>query len=272
MNITIRHESSLYKLSRLQHAFLPLSFAKISSIKYRSWIWHEGSYYNRLKTSSRRRTFVRPEDNPNQKEDQPSNSTEKDIQIVHATFIGKSGYGKSSLINAIIGNDVMGTSAVEACTKQPQSACFSIHRNILLSLADTPGVGECTTNDAEYLKMYGALVGASDATIYVLRADSRDYTIDLEIFEKLFPKYAARSRVIIALNACDKIEPLNRQQRAGPSAEQLVQVRQKQNTLRTLFPGVHEIIPCCASPAWNLEHLTRSIASLLLSAPGITVR
>lgn len=242
MDIIIRHKSSLRALAHAQAVFLPLTTAAIAPIYYRRWKLKE------------------------------HNSENREIQIIHVTFIGKSGYGKSSLINAVIGKDVMKTSAVEACTKEAQNASFCIYDDYFLSFAEVPGVGESDARDAEYMVMYKTLVGCSDVIVHILRADCRDYAIDQKAFELLFPDYSARSKVIIALNACDKIEPLNRQQHTGPSAEQLVQVQQKQNTLRTLFPRVHEIIPCCASPAWNLEHLSRSIASLLLSAPGITVR
>lgn len=50
----------------------------------------------------------------------------------------------------------------------------------------------------------------SDVVVYVLRADQRDFAIDEMMFKNLFNDSANKSKVIIALNYSDKVEPINR--------------------------------------------------------------
>lgn len=50
--------------------------------------------------------------------------TTEDYQIL---FIGKSGYGKSSTINALTGHNAMQTSDIEACTKDAFTVEYSLN-------------------------------------------------------------------------------------------------------------------------------------------------
>lgn len=193
-----------------------------------------------------------------------------EVQIVHIAFIGKSGYGKSSLINTLIGKPVMATDAVEACTRVAQNASFHNGENAYLAFADVPGIGESADRDTAYLHMYETLVTSADAVVYVLRADNRDYTIDLDAFTRLFPRPIDRRKVIIAVNGCDRIEPRPKTSNlATPSVQQLPAIEAKLQHLAGVFPHVRSIIPCCAEPAWNLPPLIDAICDTLHNAPGI---
>jgi len=242
MHIAIRHEADLLTLALHQPAFGRLVGLDVAPMAHRRWVRRGGA------------------------------ATGRDMHILHVAFIGKSGYGKSSLINAIVGRDVLETSAIEACTQDAQNASFRIAGDQFLSFADVPGIGESTERDSQYLALYDELVAASDVVVHVLRADCRDYAIDLAAFERLFPRRADRRKVILALNGCDKIEPLSRKRESGPSEAQLRQVQEKLALLGQMFPGVRQIVPCCATPAWNLASLTHALAELLAQAPGVQRR
>lgn len=174
-------------------------------------------------------------------------------------FMGKTGYGKSSTVNALVGQPLLSTSDVEACTRECQSMDFRLHSNSYLSLADLPGIGESILRDKEYLAMYQAFLAQSMATVYVLRADSRDYAVDELAMQQLFKTEADQQQLVIALNYCDKMEPFNREFSASPTAEQLENIARKIETLEAMFKPVNPVIPYSAATGWNMDGLVDGI-------------
>lgn len=150
MQVHIRHEAPLAELSRRFPAFAPLHTAQIAHLAHRRWQRAEGTRHSH------------------------------DLQVV---FLGKSGYGKSSLVNALCGLPAMATSDVAACTRVIQSVEYAIHPEHYLSLADLPGLGESQQRDREYLRLYREIIRKADVVVYALRADCRDYSIDLRAFQ-----------------------------------------------------------------------------------------
>ena len=106
-----------------------------------------------------------------------------DIQIM---AIGKTGYGKSTLLNALIGEEVFKTSNYAICTKSLQSCEYKLsEENHYFSIVDLPGIGENEQQDKQYLKWYNDMINKSELILYTLRVDQRDYTHDLAAFQKL---------------------------------------------------------------------------------------
>ena len=62
---------------------------------------------------------------------------------------GKTGVGKSSLCNALFGQDVCEISDVEACTRNPQEVLLHMGGK-KITLVDVPGAGENEDRDREY--------------------------------------------------------------------------------------------------------------------------
>jgi len=54
------------------------------------------------------------------------------------------------------------------------------------------------------------MLNKSNCVVYLIRADHRDFRIDLECFKALFEmeNENEKSKVILALNYADKIEPV----------------------------------------------------------------
>lgn len=121
----------------------------------------------------------------------------EDYQVL---FMGKSGYGKSSTINALIGQNAMITSDVEACTKAAYTVEYALNeqKTRYLSFCDLPGVAESANTEEEYLSLYENVLYHCFCIVYVLRADQRDYANDLALFQSKLSPY--RSRLIIAIN------------------------------------------------------------------------
>ena len=189
-----------------------------------------------------------------------------------AAFFGKSGYGKSSTVNAFFGNSILKTSDVAACTRECQSLDFELSPKCYLSLADFPGIGENEYRDKEYLKMYNNFLSSSTVVIYVIRADTRDYTIDESAYQKVFPTYTDKKKVIFALNCCDKIEPINRSYSSAPSTEQLRNIDKKINSVSTIFNPHNNIIPYSAETGWNMNNLANEMVRIISNDENIILR
>ncbi|WP_323028616.1 GTPase family protein [Castellaniella defragrans] len=180
-------------------------------------------------------------------------------------FIGKTGYGKSTTVNAISGLKIMKTSAVEACTRTCQSVDYHVDGNRWFALGDLPGIGENKIRDKKYLKIYADFLGHAAAIVYILRADTRDYSIDEHASEQLFKAPSISKRVIYALGQCDKIEPMSRSVKAAPTAKQLSNIDIKLDELMNIFLPANPIIPYSAETGWGLNSLTKEIVRVSLT-------
>lgn len=194
--------------------------------------------------------------------------TSYDAQVI---FVGKTGYGKSTTVNALVGRDLFASNDVEACTRICQSVEFrlaGIGSPYYFSLGDLPGIGESAYCDGKYIEMYRSFLAKTDVAIYLLRADNRDFSIDLNLFSQLFCTEVAKSRVVIALNGADKIEPLSRRYPFAPTSQHLSAIRQKVNHVSSTF-GIPEdrIIPYSATESWNLDALAFGISERLYASP-----
>ena len=186
------------------------------------------------------------------------------------SFFGKSGYGKSSTVNAYFGEPILKTSDVAACTSRCDCLDFRIANDYFLSFADYPGIGESEYKDKEYLNMYKEFLVSSNVVVYVLRADMRDYAIDEQAFQTVFPRNEDKRKVIFAINCCDKIEPVSRGYSISPNAEQMANIEKKMQSLQRIFKPHNPIIPYSAQTTWNLEALSEAIVKVSEKCGDIT--
>ncbi|MBR3630583.1 MAG: GTP-binding protein [Oscillospiraceae bacterium] len=178
-------------------------------------------------------------------------------------MIGKTGYGKSTTLNKIIGRNAFKTSDVSACTKDLYNAMYRINasKSTFFVLSDLPGVGESNYADQHYYEWYQQMLQYSDVVVYLLRADQRDFAVDEVIFSSLFQE-EHREKVILALNYADKIEPINRQD--GLSSEQKKSLEKKLNHVSKLFDMPKDsILYYSAADGINLDALMNAIAQKL---------
>lgn len=185
---------------------------------------------------------------------------------LQAIIIGKTGYGKSTTINSLFGMDIAETSQNSACTRCVQSFEFMINPRNYLSIADFPGIGESTVRDVEYFKLYKKIESRSDAIIYLLRADTRDYSADISVVNDLFTERATREKIIFCLNYCDKIEPISRRGFDSPSRQQEENIFRKINEIKNIFNPRNDVIPYSATCGWNLDLLHAGLINVLLSS------
>lgn len=238
LSVKVRHEAAISELIRRFPSFAPLQHARIEPQDHRRWSRNDGASHSH------------------------------DVQVV---FLGKSGYGKSSIVNAMVGRTLMETSNVAACTRVVQSVEYELRTGNYLSFADLPGLGESQVRDDEYLEIYRNILRKSDVAVYLVRADNRDFSIDQRAFERLFQQNGQRENVIIVINGCDKIEPIHRQAGREPTLPQKENISRKTSDLRNVFPGIEHIVPCSAETGWNLEMLAQTIMRVLARSNGVTL-
>ena len=181
-----------------------------------------------------------------------------EIQVL---LLGKTGYGKSTTINKIVGENIFRTSEVEACTRTMHSAEYKINDSeCYLSFNDFPGIGESEKADIKYLEWYRNMLRCSHCVVYILRADQRDYALDEALFQSLFPEDIDRKKVIIGMNFADKVEPINR--RGEITKEQKGHLQEKIRKIKKLF-RVSQAIYYSAEEEVNLDKLVGKIISVM---------
>ena len=182
--------------------------------------------------------------------------------------LGKTGAGKSSLCNALFGQEICPVSDVAACTRATQDVLLEIGRNQGITLVDVPGVGESGERDKEYEALYRKLLPQLDAVLWVLKADDRAYSVDISFYQALVKPYLdAGIPFIVVLNQADKIEPFREWQveERRPSVKQALNIDAKVASVAASF-GLKQssIIPVSAEEKYGLSRL---VDELIFSLP-----
>ncbi|MGF1733599.1 GTPase family protein [Photobacterium kasasachensis] len=187
-----------------------------------------------------------------------------DIQVV---VVGKSGYGKSTILNTVVREKIFETDDVTGCTRVMQSAEYQFEINdeyCNFSMADLPGIGENPTLDKQYINLYRNAINKSHVTLYILRADQRDYSVDLWAFSELFKTFSEKSKVIVVLNAVDKVEPLNRQLPFVLSREQYHNLENKVEKICSEFSiSKKQVVAISAIEDYNVDELINLVGKKL---------
>lgn len=186
----------------------------------------------------------------------------KDILATNVIFIGKTGYGKSTTLNAIVGKDVFETNDIGSCTKSLYKATYQLKDkdNSYFSLVDLPGIGENLSQDIKYREWYYEFWNYCETVVYILRCDQRDFSLDEDIFSTIFKSELEKKKVILALNYVDKIEPINRKSAFIPTEAQIININKKVNEVSEIF-GIPKsrIISYSATEKYNIDKLVECI-------------
>jgi len=185
---------------------------------------------------------------------------------IQAIFIGKTGYGKSTTLNKICGNKFFETDDINSCTKTLFSAEYRIHdnKNHFFSLCDLPGLGESAETNKTYINYYGSMLKKSHCVVYVLRADTRDYSLDLEILRPMLESNEQEKKVMLAVNFVDKIEPISRSKLFRLNQKQLENIEEKSLEIQRIFKVPQtKIIFYSATEEYNIEKISKGIICIL---------
>ncbi|MDP8034359.1 50S ribosome-binding GTPase [Pasteurella atlantica] len=120
-------------------------------------------------------------------------------------IMGKSGAGKSSLINSIVGQKICETSGAAGCTREDKEIIVPVG-NRELKFVDFPGVAENNHRNSEYTQMYADRLKDLDIILWVIKVDDRANVND-EQFYNWLTKYYKKEQILFVLSQVDKAEP-----------------------------------------------------------------
>lgn len=180
-------------------------------------------------------------------------------------LMGKTGAGKSSLINALFQSPLSPVSDVSGCTRQAQRFSMTMNSHTL-TFVDLPGVGESIERDKEYHSLYRNLLPELDFIIWVLKADDRAWSSDEQCYHFLTEQCGYQSnRFLFVLNQADKIEPCRQwdEQNHQPSPEQMANLALKQQTVIAAFKTHHPVMTVSAVENYQLTELAEQLIQAL---------
>jgi small GTP-binding protein len=179
---------------------------------------------------------------------------------------GKTGAGKSSLCNAVFGQDICEISDVAACTRSPQEVILSMGKKGI-KLVDVPGVGESIVRDKEYAALYKSLLPEFDIVLWVLKGDDRAFSSDEQFYKSLVRPYIDKGRpFFIVLNQVDKIEPFREwdEPTRRPGPKQAQNIEEKRRNVATIFDlPLTSVIPVSANERYGLVELVDNVVHSL---------
>ena len=122
--------------------------------------------------------------------------------------IGRTGAGKSSLINQLTGQDVLPTGVTDSTTRWLEGVPVDLGSRTV-TFVDSPGIGEALTS-SEYhdgiQNWFSQNRHQVRCLLLVLQADSKAHADDKRLVDAL--QEVSRKPLIIALNQVDKVKPV----------------------------------------------------------------
>lgn len=200
----------------------------------------------------------------------PPQATERIISHLQKTIdyepvigiMGKTGAGKSSLCNALFQQPVCLTHDLTACTREPQRLVLTVGERGM-TLVDLPGVGETPEYDEEYQSLYRSLLNELDLIIWVLRADDRARTTDIDTYRALIKYGADPSRFLFVLTQADRVSPLPATSMPLPSPEQVISLAILSSQTAGQFPSSFPIMAVSSHTGYNLPALVELMVHAL---------
>jgi len=178
-------------------------------------------------------------------------------------IFGNSGVGKSSLCNALFGQDVAKVSDVEVGTTKIQEIKIN-NKDGGLILIDFPGIGD---GKDDYTELYKNELQDIDLVIWAIKADDRGYELAVNFFKEVLKPNIEKCPVVFTITQVDKIEPIeewyeNNKKNLGENQKN--NLSKKIIDISNLFDiSINRIIEVSANYKYNLVTLVSKIIEVL---------
>lgn len=199
----------------------------------------------------------------------------KELHDYRICFLGRTGNGKTSLINALFGTTFM-TDAHVSSTKEMYTATIMSDKGKsdveAYTAIDTPGIGEFSNND-KYYRYYEHAASMANCVVLVLTFDRTDAPAQRLMLSLKNILSQRKRKYVIALNHIDSrivtdaenaYEPWDEINNT-PSEQCLKNIREREGIIRKRFeekiPDYFEIVPVCALRKYGIDKLKQIITT-----------
>ena len=155
--------------------------------------------------------------------------------------LGMTGAGKSSLCNALVGEQIVEVGMVDVCTRNPQEILLVKKEPASVTLVDFPGMGvNLDWTEKDLFELYRDSLRYLDLVLWVLKGDDRAYyDKNLNLCRELFKhtEYRGSLPLIFVISQIDKIEPSKQwnAQKIEPGVEQRKNIKLKLKSVQQQF-------------------------------------
>ena len=179
-------------------------------------------------------------------------------------LIGRTGSGKSSLINALCSAYVAKVSDTASCTSGANIYKCEVENRVLMEILDTRGIAESEAID-ETVTAEAALIKdinkfSPDVAIMVLNCMHRDgIKDDVKFMNKVAQKYEevnkTRLPIVVVVNKCDEMAPARQKDPAKYSVSKKGQIDEQVNNFRKIISDngleIDAILPVSSLIDWG---------------------